>query len=54
VLGFADGELAIDAVVDDAGARGVTGAEITSQKVKIENGKITEYRVEMDVIFILE
>jgi dodecin len=34
--------------------RGVTGAELTSQKVKIENGKIAEYRVEMDVIFILE
>ena len=34
--------------------RGVTGAEITSQKVKIENGKITEYRIEMDIIFILE
>jgi flavin-binding protein dodecin len=34
--------------------RGVTGAEISSQKVKIEKGKITEYRVEMDVIFILD
>jgi len=34
--------------------RGVTGAEITAQKVKIESGKVTEYRVEMDVIFILE
>jgi dodecin len=34
--------------------RGVTGGEVTSSKVKIENGKITEYRVEMDVIFILE
>jgi hypothetical protein len=34
--------------------RGVTGGEITSQKVKIESGKITEYRVEMDIIFILE
>jgi dodecin len=34
--------------------RGVTGGEITSSKVKIENGKITEYRVEMDIIFILE
>lgn len=34
--------------------RGVTGAEVSSQKVKIENGKITEYRVEMDVIFILD
>lgn len=34
--------------------RGVTGAEVSSQKVKIEKGKITEYRVEMDVIFILD
>ena len=34
--------------------RGVTGGEVSSHKVKIENGKITEYRVEMDVIFILE
>ncbi len=34
--------------------RGVTGAEISSQKVKIEKGKIVEYRVEMDVIFILD
>ncbi len=34
--------------------RGLTGTEITAQKVKIEKGKIVEYRVEMDVIFILE
>lgn len=34
--------------------RGVTGAEISAQKVKIEKGKIAEYRVEMDVIFILD
>jgi flavin-binding protein dodecin len=34
--------------------RGVTGGEVSAHKVKIENGKITEYRVEMDVIFILE
>ena len=34
--------------------RGLTGAEIVSQKVKIENGKIAEYRVEMDILFILE
>ena len=34
--------------------RGVTGAEISAQKVKIEKGKIEEYRVEMDVIFVLE
>jgi flavin-binding protein dodecin len=51
--GFQD---AVDTAVKRATKtlRGVTGAEITSQKVKIENGKITEYRVEMDVIFILE
>jgi flavin-binding protein dodecin len=34
--------------------RGVTGAEISAQKVKIEKGKVEEYRVEMDVIFVLE
>jgi dodecin len=51
--GFQD---AVDTAVKRATKtlRGVTGAELTSQKVKIENGKITEYRVEMDVIFILE
>ena len=51
--GFQD---AVDSAVKRATKtlRGVTGGEITSQKVKIENGKITEYRVEMDVIFILE
>ena len=51
--GFQD---AVDGAVKRATKtlRGVTGGEITAQKVKIENGKITEYRVEMDVIFILE
>jgi flavin-binding protein dodecin len=51
--GFQD---AVDTAVKRATKtlRGVTGGEISSQKVKIENGKITEYRVEMDVIFILE
>jgi len=34
--------------------RGVTGFEILSQKVKIEKGKIAEYRVTMEVTFILE
>ena len=34
--------------------RGVTGAEIKEQKAKVENGKITEYRVTLDVTFILE
>jgi flavin-binding protein dodecin len=51
--GFQD---AVDTAVKRATKtlRGVTGGEITSQKVKIESGKITEYRVEMDLIFILE
>ncbi len=34
--------------------RGLTGGEVTAQKVKIENGKIIEYRVEMDIMFILD
>jgi dodecin len=34
--------------------RGVTGLEVTSQKAKVENGKIVEYRVTMEVTFILE
>ena len=34
--------------------RGLTGGEVTAQKVKIENGKIIEYRVEMDILFILD
>jgi len=51
--GFQD---AVDTAVKRATKtlRGVTGGEITSSKVKIENGKIVEYRVEMDLIFILE
>jgi flavin-binding protein dodecin len=34
--------------------RGVTGFEILSQKVKVEDDKIAEYRVTMEVTFILE
>lgn len=34
--------------------RGITGLEIVSQKAKIESGKINEYRVTMDITFILE
>ena len=34
--------------------RGITGGEIVAQKVKIEKGKITEYRVTMEVTFVLE
>lgn len=34
--------------------RNVTGAEVRSQKVKVDNGRIAEYRVTLDVTFILE
>ena len=34
--------------------RGVTGFEVSSLKGKVENGKVTEYRVTLEVTFILE
>jgi flavin-binding protein dodecin len=34
--------------------RGVTGFEVISLKGKVEDGKITEYRVTLEVTFILE
>ncbi len=34
--------------------RGVTGFEVSSLKGKVENGKITEYRVSLEVTFVLE
>jgi len=34
--------------------RGVTGFEVTSLKGKVEDGKITEYRVTLEITFILE
>ncbi|MFQ5676295.1 MAG: dodecin family protein [bacterium] len=34
--------------------RNITGAEIISQKAKIENAQVSEYRVTMKVTFILE
>jgi flavin-binding protein dodecin len=34
--------------------RGVTGFEVVSLKGKVENGAITEYRVTLEVTFILE
>jgi flavin-binding protein dodecin len=38
----------------DKTLRNVTGARIKSQKVVIEKGKITEYRVLMKVTFVLQ
>ena len=34
--------------------RGVTGFEVISMKGKVEKGKVTEYRVTLEVTFILE
>jgi dodecin len=34
--------------------RGVTGFEVLSLKGKVEEGKITEYRVTLEITFILE
>ena len=32
----------------------ITGLEVTGKRVKVERGLITEYRVEMKLIFLLE
>lgn len=34
--------------------RGITGVEVMSQKCKVENNKITEYRATIEVTFLLE
>ncbi len=34
--------------------RGITGLEVLSQKAKVEDGRIVEYRATMEVMFILE
>jgi flavin-binding protein dodecin len=34
--------------------RGITGLHVVEQKAHIEKGKITEYRVTMELTFILE
>lgn len=34
--------------------RGITGMEILRQNAKVDNGKITEYRVDCRITFILE
>jgi flavin-binding protein dodecin len=37
-----------------ATVRGITGFEVVSFKAKVENGKILEYRMTMEVTFLLE
>jgi flavin-binding protein dodecin len=34
--------------------RGITGLEVISTKAHVEKGKITDYRVTMEITFILE
>jgi hypothetical protein len=34
--------------------RGITGLEVVSQKAKVENGKIAEYRATIEVTFVLD
>lgn len=34
--------------------RGITGLHVVEQKAKVEKGKIIEYRVTMDLTFVLE
>ncbi len=34
--------------------RGITGIHVVSLKAAVENGKITEYRAQMNITFILE
>ncbi|GBD27766.1 Dodecin [bacterium HR30] len=34
--------------------RGITGIEVLGKRVKVDQGRIIEYRVDMKVIFVLE
>jgi flavin-binding protein dodecin len=34
--------------------RGITGIELLGKRVKVERGKVVEYRVDMKLIFVLE
>jgi hypothetical protein len=34
--------------------RNITGVEVLHKRVKIEGGRITEYRVDMKIIFLLD
>jgi hypothetical protein len=34
--------------------RGITGLHVIEHKAKVENGRIAEYRVTMEVTFVLE
>ena len=52
--------ISFDAAVQEGVARaaktlrGITGVHVTEQKASVRNGKVDEYRVTMEVTFILE
>jgi flavin-binding protein dodecin len=37
-----------------ATVRGITGLQVVAMKCKVDKGKITEYRVTMELTFVLE
>jgi flavin-binding protein dodecin len=37
-----------------ATVRGITGFQVISQKAKVEGGRVLEYRITMEVTFVLE
>ena len=34
--------------------RGITGMKVVEQRVSVDDGQISEYRIRMEVIFVLE
>ena len=34
--------------------RGITGMRVAEMRVAVENSKITEYRIRLEIIFVLE
>lgn len=34
--------------------RGITGIRVVEERISVEDNKITEYRVRMEIIFVLE
>ena len=47
---------AVKAAFERANAtlRGITGMKVTEFKINVDNGQIKEYRVRLEVIFVLE
>ena len=47
---------AVEAALERASQtlRNITGIEVLSQKAKVENGRITEYRATINITFILD